>query len=292
MQFSWSKIGLGTATFGREIDQAQSFALMDHARHRGVNHFDSAAVYAKGESERIIGEWLVSRRPEPGTLLVPTKVWFPYSAESVRASAEQSLKRLRVEVLDLLYLHQWNETAADPGVLATLEALMKEGKVRGIGASNFTAEQLARVIRLQKEAGCTPFEALQNNNNYAVRHIDEPLRRICAAEKIDIFTFSPLGAGFLTGKHRHGVEPGSRFDLVKNNPKNYFNEENQRRLERLHAVAAKFGLTPPVLAMAWALHQPGIVSVLVGGRTPEQFDQGFAGMAVDDPAIWRELEAT
>lgn len=290
MSAAWSRIGLGTATFGREIDKAGSFALMDHALAGGVNHFDTAAAYSKGESERIIGEWLASRRPAPGTLLVPTKVWPPYTPETVRASAEQSLRRLKVEVLDLLYFHKWEDAAADPAVLAEMQRLIDEGKVRGVGASNFDAEQLGRTLALQKRAGYAPFQALQNNNNYAVRHVDEALRRVCAAENIAVITFSPLGAGFLTGKHRHGVAPGSRFDLVKNNPKIYFNEENERRLDRLHAVAARFGVPPAVLAMAWALHQPGVASVLVGGRTPSQFDQGFDGLAVNDPEIWRQLE--
>jgi 1-deoxyxylulose-5-phosphate synthase len=286
----WSKIGLGTATFGREINAAESFALMDHALAKGVNHFDTAAAYTKGESEKIIGEWLRSRRPKPGTVLVPTKAWVPYSAQAIRESVEQSLKRLQVDSLDLFYFHKWDDTILDPGVLAEVQKLVEEGKIQGLGASNFDAIQLERILQLQKEAGYARFQALQNNNNYAVRHIDENLRRLCAAEKIAIITFSPLGAGFLTGKHRQGVKPGSRFDLVKNNPKIYFNAENERRLDQLHAVAHQFHLSPAVLAMAWALHQPGVASVLVGGRTAEQFDQGFAGLAVTDPEIFRQLE--
>lgn len=288
-RFSYSRIGLGTATFGREITQAEAFALMDHAYAKRVNHFDTAAVYSKGESERILGAWLASRRPAPGSLRIVTKVWPPYSAHSLRESAERSLERLGVESIDAFYFHKWDEMVADPGVLTELEALVREGKVRSIGASNFNAPQLGRILQAQKEAGYARFQALQNNNNYAVRHIDEPLRRLCAAEQIDIITFSPLGAGFLTGKHRHGIEPGSRFDLVKNNPKIYFSDENWGRLDRLNAVAAKIGVPPAVLAMGWALHQPGISAVLVGGRNPAQFDQGFAGLALDDPAIWREL---
>ncbi len=285
----WSKIGLGTATFGREITQAEAFALMDHAQARGVNHFDTAAVYAKGESERIIGEWLESRRPAAGSVYIPTKAWFPYSAESIRASVEQSLRRLKVESLDFFYFHQWDETAADPAVLAVIERYIRDGTIRGLGASNFNVQQLERVIAAQKRAGYTPITALQNNNNYAVRDIDPPLRELCTRERIDIITFSPLGAGFLTGKHRQGVEPGSRFELVKGNSNIYFSDENWRRLDRLHTIAAKYSVSPAVLAMAWALHQPDITSVLVGGRTAAQFDQGFAGLELSDPEVLREL---
>jgi aryl-alcohol dehydrogenase-like predicted oxidoreductase len=264
---------------------------MDHAQAKGVNHFDSAARYSNGESERIIGEWLASRRPAPGTILVPTKTWFPYTPESVRTAIDQSLVNLRVESIDCYYFHQWHETAADPAVLKVLDDGVRAGKIRTLGVSNFNTEQLQQVIQLQKQAGYATFQALQNNNNYAVRRIDGPLRELCTAEQVDIITFSPLGAGFLTGKHRQNVEPGSRFELVKNNPKIYFTDENWARLDRLHAVAAKYQVSPAVLAMGWALHQPGIAAVLVGGRTPEQFDQGFAGLALNRPEIWTELAA-
>jgi aryl-alcohol dehydrogenase-like predicted oxidoreductase len=285
-----SKIGLGTATFGREIDQLEAFGMMDHARTKGINHIDTAFHYSKGECERIIGAWLASRRPEPGSLMVATKMWFPYTPALVQASVEQSLQRLGVEAIDYFYFHKWDEGAADPSVLAALDRLVREGKLRALGASNFTADQLERVLRLQAELGYARLQVLQNNNNFAVRHIDEPLRQLCATENIDLITFSPLGAGFLTGKHRQGVEPGSRFALVKNSPKIYFTDLAWSRLDRLEAVAAKYGHSPIVLAMAWALHQPGITSVLAGGRKSAHIDQAFAGLELDQAEIWRELE--
>jgi aryl-alcohol dehydrogenase-like predicted oxidoreductase len=289
-QFRLSKIGLGTATFGREINEADSFVMMDHAVAKGINHFDTASAYSKGESERIVGAWLASRRPSPGSLLVATKIWPPYSAALVQSSVEQSLRRLGVDAIDVFYYHKWDDSAPDPEVLAALDRLVREGKVRALAASNFNAEQLGLILRLQAESGFARIQSLQNNNNYAIRHIDEPLRQLCAKEGVEIITFSPLGAGFLTGKHRKGVQPGSRFDLVKNNPKNYFTDEAWRRLDRLEAVAAKYGCSSVVLAMAWALHQPGITSVLVGGRIPAQLDQAIAGLALDRAEIWRELE--
>ena len=289
-KFRLSKIGLGTATFGREINQADAFAMMDHAVANGINHFDTASAYSKGESEKIVGAWLASRRPAPGSLLVATKIWPPYSAALVQASVEQSLKNLGLEVIDVYYFHKWDDSAPDPEVLAALDRLVREGKIRELAASNFNAEQLTQVLKLQTDAGFARIRSLQNNNNYAIRHIDEALRRVCAREDVEIITFSPLGAGFLTGKHRQGVQAGTRFDLVKNNPKNYFTDQNWRRLDRLEAVAAKYGCSPIVLAMAWALHQPGITSVLVGGRVPAQLDQAIAGLTLDRAEIWRDLE--
>lgn len=173
-RLQYSRIGLGTATFGREINRDQAFLLMDHAQAKGVNHFDSAARYSNGESERIIGAWLASRRPAPGSVLVPTKTWFPYTPESVATAIDQSLVNLGVDCIDCYYFHQWHETAADPAVLKVLEDYVRAGKIRTLGASNFNAEQLRQVIHLQKQAGYSTIQALQNNNNYAVRKIDGP----------------------------------------------------------------------------------------------------------------------
>ncbi|MEQ1853064.1 MAG: aldo/keto reductase, partial [Chthoniobacteraceae bacterium] len=110
--------------------------------------------------------------------------------------------------------------------------------------------------------------------------------------QIAIVTYSPLGAGFLTGKHQRGVAPGSRFDLVPGHQDVYFHESAYRRLARLEAVAARTGLSQAHLALAWALHQPGIASVLIGGRTPAHLDQALAAEALDDPALFVELAAS
>lgn len=285
-----SRIGLGCVTFGREIDQAASFAMMDHARARGITLFDTAAAYASGASERVVGAWLASRRPDPEALVVATKLLPPYSPESIAASVAGSLDRLGRPSLDLFFMHRWDATSETPAALTALDALVREGKVRALGASNFSAEQLARVLELQRTLGLTPVSALQNNHNVAVRDVDPALKRICAAAGIAIMTFSPLGAGFLTGKHQQGVQPGSRFDLLPGHQKVYFHDEAYRRLARLEAVAARSGRTQVELALAWALHQPQIASVLIGGRTPAHLDQAFAALALEEPALMAELE--
>lgn len=280
-----SKIGLGTATFGREIDEKASWALMDHALARGVNHFDLAAAYAKGESERITGRWLAARQPK---LVLATKALGPYSPENLRASVENSLRSLQVDTLDLFFFHKWDETAADPAVLAALDALVREGKIRALGASNFTLGQFARVQQVQRERGFAQFQALQNNNNYAIRHVDSGYLDYCRQHGVTVFTFSPLGSGFLTGKHETGVVKGSRFDLVPNNQNIYFTDESYRRLHRLEAVAAKTGLSKVTLALFWALHQP-VAAVLVGGRTLAHLDQAFDALALGRLDILADL---
>jgi len=153
-------------------------------------------------------------------------------------------------------------------------------------------DKLAHSLRRQKAKGFTPFSFVQNNHNLAVSDLTPEFRQICMDHAISIVTYSPLGAGFLTGKHQQGVEAGSRFALVPGHQDVYFHEASYKRLKRLQEVAARTGHAPAHLALAWALHQPGVTSVLIGGRTPSHLDQAFAAEAFNDPALFAELEAT
>lgn len=287
-----SPLCLGGSTFGREIDQAAAFALMDHAVARGITLFDTAATYTAGASEKIVGAWLASRRPAAGSLTVATKIYPPFTPEAIDAAVAASAARLGVATIDLLYLHKWDAAAETPDALRALDGLVRSGRVRSLGVSNFTAAQLQTVLTLQQQSGLAPFRALQNVNNLAVSEVDPALRDLCVAREVAIITYSPLGAGFLTGKHRGGVQPGSRFDVAPGHQAIYFKPGPEGRLARLAAVAARTGHPMAHLALAWAMHRPGVTSVLVGGRTPAHLDQAFAALALNEPALFAELEST
>jgi aryl-alcohol dehydrogenase-like predicted oxidoreductase len=286
-----SRIGLGCVTFGREIDEAAAHRMLDGAFERGINFFDTASAYSQGASESIIGRWLASRRPAAGSVTVATKIQPLYEPTRIAEMVAASLRRLGLRAIDLLYFHQWHATAESPDALAALDALMRAGKVHALGVSNYNLQQLETALALQERHRLAPFSVVQNNHNVAVRHVTEELRAFCAARKIAIVTYSPLGAGFLTGKHQHGVQPGSRFDIVPGHQDVYFHEQSYRRLARLESVAARTAHSQSHLALAWALHQPGVASVLVGGRTPAHLDQALAAQAFDDPALFAELAA-
>ncbi len=284
-----STIGLGCVTFGREIDEAAAHGLLDHAHARGINFFDTASAYAQGMSESILGRWIASRRPAAGSVIVATKILPPYQPANIAAVVGRSAQRLGLAVIDLLYLHRWDATAESPAVLAALDASVREGRVCALGVSNYDQQQLATALDLQQQHGLAPFSVVQNNHNLAVSDVSAEFRQFCAAREIAIVTYSPLGAGFLTGKHRRGVQPGSRFDLVPGHQDVYFHDEARRRLARLEAVAARTGHSRAHLALAWALHQPGVASVLVGGRTRAHIDQALAAQEFDDLALFAEL---
>lgn len=288
---SLGPICLGTSTFGREIDETAAFILMDHARARGVKFFDTAATYSAGVSEKIVGAWLASRRPAADAPAIATKIYPPYTAAAIDTAVAASAARLGVKTIDLLYLHKWDETAGKPEAVRALDLLVRDGRVRTLGASNFNAEQLQASLALQHRLGLAPFRALQNNHNLAIREFDAALRDLCTAEGVAVVTYSPLGAGFLTGKHRGGVQPGSRFDMVPAHQNVYFNPGAERRLEKLAEVSTRTGQPMAHLALAWALHQPGVSTVLIGGREPRHLEQAFAALELDDPALFAELES-
>lgn len=283
-------IGLGCVTFGREIDQAAAFKLMDHARARGVSFFDTAAAYADGASERVVGAWLAALPAGAKRPMIATKLLPPYDPERIKTTLAASLSRLGLDSVDLLYLHRWDASGEDPATLKALDALVREGKARMLGASNFTAEQLGRSLELQAKLGLARFQVLQNNHNFAVRDVTPPMRALCAAHGICVVTYSPLGAGFLTGKHRNGVAPGSRFDIMPGHQRVYFNDLSYARLARLEALAQRTGRTMTELALAWALHQPGGATVLIGGRSTAHIDQAFDALAIDVPELFADAD--
>lgn len=287
---AFGRIGLGCVTFGREIGEPEAFALMDHAIRLGVRLFDTAAAYGNGASERIIGRWFADRRPPAGTVVVATKVLPPFSRERIADSVTESRRRLAPAPIGVLYLHKWDETAERSDTLESLARLAGRAEVPLLGASNFTAPQLRRALARQAAAGLRPFRVVQNNHNFAVRDVDPDLRHVCAAAGIAVVTYSPLGAGFLAGKHGAGVVPGSRLDVMPGHQRIYFTATTRARLAWLEAVAQRTGVSPTHLALAWALHQPGPTTVLVGGRSPAHLDQAVAALQMSDAGILTALD--
>lgn len=271
-----AEIGLGTATFGRESDASIAHRLLDHGYANGIRHLDTAAAYSNGSAETILGDWLRTRPGLRAGLTVATKILPPYSAANIEASITASLGRLGLESIDVLYLHRWDPTADHPSVRAALDALVQRGLAGALGISNCPIEKLQTTLGQQQAEGRKRFTWLQNNQNFAVREAPEAFRRFCTGQGINVVTFSPLGAGFLTGKHDVGVVPGSRFSVAPAHQDIYFNAPSQRRLEVLVTTAREFGLPQESLALAWALRRSNTRLVLIGGRELAQIDQAFA----------------
>lgn len=264
---------------------------MDHAYARGITWFDTATTYGNGSSERIIGTWLRSRPSGSATPAIATKLYPPYSSQGIIEGAAACLDRLGVASIDVLYLHAWDKSTQTPEVLIAMDDLVRSGRVRALGASNFTATQLASVLEQQAARKLSRIRYLQNNHNLAVRDVDAPLRALCADQGVALITYSPLGAGFLTGKHLGGLQAGTRFAIAPGHQAIYFQPVAEGRLKRLMEVSQRTGHSPSHLALAWALHQQGVASVLIGCRTPAHIDQALAALAFNDPSLFAELES-
>ena len=284
-----SEIGLGCVTFGREIDQERSFAMMDYALEHEISLFDTASAYQDGASETIVGNWLASRRPAVDQIIVATKIAPPYVFDRIIDSVDQSLKRLRVDRIDLLYFHSWDDSVFTEDALFTIDKLVKQGKIHKIGASNFSEDQLRDSIAIQKNNDFASFQYVQNNHNLAVSDLTNEFKALCQNNKIDIVTYSPLGAGFLTGKYDSGMITGSRFEIIPEHRNIYFNEQALRKMEMLSELSNSTGYSTTHLALVWAFHQPGVKSVLIGGRNISQIEQAFAAKQFYDQKIFVDL---
>jgi 1-deoxyxylulose-5-phosphate synthase len=271
-----SSIGLGCVTFGREIEEDVSFAVLDRAIDRGINLLDTAAVYGDGASERILGRWIRRRRGRDRIVLA-TKVSGRLSRDHILTSVEASLGRLATDRIDLLQAHSWDDQTPLDETLEALDHLTRQGKVRACGCSNWEVPHLRRALPTAAQRGWTPLQSVQPIYNLVDRRIEEELLDFCSAHRIGVLTYSPLGAGFLTGKYRRGgpVPAGTRFDVIPGHQDIYFTDNGFRVMEALGSAADDAGLSMARLALSWVLRRDGITSVLIGARTPGHVDQAF-----------------
>jgi aryl-alcohol dehydrogenase-like predicted oxidoreductase len=271
-----SSIALGCVTFGREIDAATSFAVLDRAMDCGINLLDTAAVYGNGASETVLGQWLKERRLHD-QVVVATKVSGRLTNEAVRDSVECSLQRLGIEQIDLLQAHDWDSQTPVEETLEAFDGLVHEGKVRYVGCSNWDAGQIRRSLEIQASCDWACLSSVQPMYNLADRSIEHDLLTLCAERQIGVITYSPLGAGFLTGKYRPGgaVPEGTRFDVIPGHQDIYFTQRGFRIVEELERISLDSGHSMVKLAIGWVLCQSGVTSVLIGARRPEHVDQAF-----------------
>lgn len=271
-----SSIGMGCVTFGREIDREASFAVLDRALDRGITLFDSAEAYAEGASERMLGEWIADRGVRDQIVLA-TKVSGALTKDRVINSAEESLRRLRIEQIDLFQLHVWDNNTPLDETLEALDSLVESGKVRAVGCSNWHAWQLAKSLLRCQRSGLQKIQSVQPPYNLVQREIEADLLPLCADQQVGVISYSPLAAGFLTGKYgrEKDVPKGTRFDVIPGHQPIYFTERGYAVLDRLESAAEFSGHSMVQLALAWTLQQPHVTSMLIGARNISQVDQAF-----------------
>jgi len=261
-----SVIGVGCNNFGWRIDAAATGAVVGTALDLGINFFDTADIYAKGQSEEFLGRALGTRRDE---VIIATKFGMKMDEQRVgakpayvRQAVEDSLRRLGTDRIDLYQLHQSDPETPLNDTLGAMEDLVRAGKVREIGCSNFSADQL--------RAAAGRFASVQNEYSMVHREPEADVLPECERSGIAFLPFFPLASGLLTGKYRLGLKPpkGSRGDAGWG-PK-VFTGANLALVEKLIGFASSHGHTILELAFAWLLAKPVVASVIAGATSPEQ----------------------
>ncbi len=277
-----SQIALGGATFGREIDEPDAWLMLDRGIERGINFLDTAESYSDRASERMIGRWLSQKKIRENIVLA-TKCGFSGSlnGKTVASKIDESLECLQTDWIDLYQLHHWPEEG-DPldEILEAMSRGVEQGKIRYLGLSNSTAWQLCKALWQQERNGWTRFDSIQPSYNLADREIEAEMVPLCRDQGLGLVSYSPIAGGFLAGKYeRDGPIPkGTRFDLAADWRDSFFHRRNFALIERLRDISEQEGRSLVDLALAWALTQPDITSVLTGGRKPEHVDQAFEAL--------------
>jgi len=291
-----SRLCLGTMTFGFQCDEATSFAIMDRAFEGGITFFDTADVYpigappgAQGRTEEIIGRWL-ARAGNRSRIILATKCFGRVgparwdqgnSRKHILDAVDASLRRLGTDYIDLYQLHGPDPETPIDETLKALDDLVRWGKVRYIGCSNFLAYQVARAIGRSEVLGVARFDSVQPRYNLLFREIERELLPLCAEEGIGVIPYNPLAGGLLTGKHNPetGPEEGSRFTLgtaAQRYQERYWHGRMFETVEQLRPIAAEAGMSLAQMAVAWVMANPVITAPIIGASRPEQLADTLA----------------
>jgi len=298
-----SEFALGTMTFGQEADEPAANALLDHYVQSGGNLIDTADVYPpvgpRGTSEEIIGRWLGRRRAIRNSIILATKCRgrMDESGNSeglsrrwIIQACESSLRRLGTDHIDLYQAHQWDPATPIDETLAAFEMLVRSGKVRYIGVSNFTGWQLERTVMTARHLGISAPVSLQPQYNMLAREIEWELVPVCIEEGLGILPWGPLGQGWLSGKYTRETAPTGATRLGED-PNRGIEAYDRRNIERtwrivdaLHAVASELGVPPARVALRWLADRPGVTAPLLGARAVEQLHDNLlaADISLDD----------
>ncbi|HUW62125.1 MAG TPA: aldo/keto reductase [Candidatus Bathyarchaeia archaeon] len=271
-----SKLCLGTMTFGNESDEKTSFAIMDRAAEIGINFFDTANIYNKGQSEVITGKWLKGRRE---SIVLASKVHFPTgdgvnergsSRRNILLSVEKSLERLDTDWLDILYLHHWDADTDLEQTLGAVTSLVEQGKVMYLGLSNFSAWQTMKTLAMAENAGYAPPVCIQPMYNLVKRQAEVELLPLAEWENLSVFPYNPLAAGLLTGKYQR-KETG-RLNENEMYKERFKNPLYWKIAERFAKYAQDNGYSPAALAMAWVASNPAVTAPILGARNLKQMN--------------------
>ncbi|HEY5676694.1 MAG TPA: aldo/keto reductase [Myxococcales bacterium] len=305
-------LSLGAMTFGEargfmkgvHSDDAEARRVFDAALAAGIDTVDTANGYSEGRSEELLGQWMKGRRH---AITLATKCRFPtlggtapmhpnesgLSRKSIVWNCEQSLRRLSTDYLDLYQVHMQDRSVPVEETLRALDDLVRAGKVRYVGCSNYAGYRLAESLWAADKHGLARYEGIQLQWNLAARDAERELIPAARAFGLGVLVWSPLARGFLSGKYRKGQPPpaGTRLAEWKDSWAATATEQNWRTLEMVLEVARRHDTSPASVALAWLLGKPEVSSVIVGARTVEQLEDNLRALEVKlSEAEMKELD--
>lgn len=302
-----SKLCLGTMTFGLQCDEAASGAIMDRAASGGIDFFDTANVYplggnreTAGRTEEFVGRWLKGKRQQ---FIVATKCvgamgpkpWDQgMSRKHMLDAIDGSLRRLGTDYVDLYQLHSFDKLTPIDEALEALDTIVRSGKARYIGVSNWPAHKIARALGRSELKNIVRIESVQPRYNLLFRAFERDLLPMCEEEKIAVIPYNPLAGGLLTGKHDRSVPPpaGTRFTLgtaAARYQSRYWKDQEFQTIEDLRALGNQAGMSMATMAVSWVLANPAVTAPIIGASRPEQLADSLA--AVEKGALDSDLKA-
>ncbi len=302
-----SELCFGTQTFGWGADEPTAHRMADIFVDAGGNFFDTSNIYNEGKSETMLGNWL-AKQPDRSKLVIASKVFFPtgdgpndtgLSRKHIMTQIDESLRRLKTDYIDIYQMHCWDSSTPIDETLSALDDLVKAGKVRYLGASNYTPSQLMHAIMLSEMKGWARFDCLQPEYSLLVRSTEWELLPLCEEQGIGVIPWSPLGGGWLTGKYRRDEAPPpdsrvGRADRWDDQPEQRESERTWRIIDVLLKIAEDRDKHPAQIALNWVKNRPGVTAPIFGARTPEQLESnlGCVGWALTEGEIARLDDAS
>jgi len=301
-----SRICLGTLTFGSKawrpymLTEEESRPIIERALELGINFFDTADMYSLGVSEEILGRALADMVPR-SEVVIASKVYFKMgddpnsgglSRKHIINAVEDSLTRVGTEYLDLYQIHRWDPETPIEETLRALDDLVAAGKVRYLGASSMYAWQFAKALFLADARGWSRFVSMQNHYNLVYREEEREMIPLCLDQGIGLIPWSPLARGFLAGnRYQSG---GGETLRARNDPladELYYRPSDFEVVERVRAVAARHGVSPAQIALAWLLHKPGVTAPIVGVRSIHHLEESVGALSISlEAAEIQDLE--
>jgi aryl-alcohol dehydrogenase-like predicted oxidoreductase len=284
-----SAICLGTMTYGEQVEEAESIKLIETAIDGGINFFDTSNAYVQGRSEEVVGKALKKKRDQ---VIIATKVSLPIgqgvndrglSRYHIIREVENSLKRLGTDYIDLYYAHMPDHETAMEETLRAMDDLVRQGKVRYIGCSNFHAWRLCKALWISDVRNLDRFNCIQSPYNLLTRDIEYELVPLCASEGVGITAYNPLAAGLLTGKHdpEKGPAEGTRFALAKGYYMRYWSDINFEAVTAIGEVAKKKGVSMAQFALAWIMNNRTLTAPICSATSVKQLEENLGATEVE-----------